>query len=194
MRTAAFPASRSRRSANADFSGLTVPAALRRPRSGPADDRRGARRHWRSTAPSTAMVYLMHLCGVACYATRGRTRAGASRAAAGLGICPRWRSARPGSRSHFWAPVSQAAPRTGGHVPSSAQQVVRHIGRTCRRLRRFHARSRRRRDADREHDLLSCSTDDAGRDSRRRLGRARDARQRQRADDARQCEPRTGAR
>src|SRR6476661_2974175 len=46
--------------------------------------------------PSTAMVYLMHLCGIACY--------------------------EKGSRSHFWAPVSRASGSGNGAVSISAQK------------------------------------------------------------------------
>lgn len=56
---------------------------------------------------STAMVYLMHLCGVAAYAA-APDRAGEQlrAAAAGTHLSTLAWSER-GSRSHFWAPVSQ---------------------------------------------------------------------------------------
>lgn len=57
---------------------------------------------------STAMVYLMHLCGVACYATApDRTEKILREAAAGRHLSTLAFSER-GSRSHFWAPVSRA--------------------------------------------------------------------------------------
>jgi alkylation response protein AidB-like acyl-CoA dehydrogenase len=57
---------------------------------------------------STAMVYLMHLCGVACYATApDRTENMLREAAAGRHLSTLAFSER-GSRSHFWAPVSRA--------------------------------------------------------------------------------------
>jgi alkylation response protein AidB-like acyl-CoA dehydrogenase len=57
---------------------------------------------------STAMVYLMHLCGVACYATvPDKTEKILREAAAGRHLSTLAFSER-GSRSHFWAPVSRA--------------------------------------------------------------------------------------
>src|SRR6267142_2321965 len=58
--------------------------------------------------PSTAMVYLMHLCGVACYAAApGKTGPLLRDAAAGRHLSTLAFSEK-GSRSHFWAPVSRA--------------------------------------------------------------------------------------
>ncbi len=57
---------------------------------------------------STAMVYLMHLCGVACYTTVPDKMETILRdAAAGRHLSTLAFSER-GSRSHFWAPVSRA--------------------------------------------------------------------------------------
>jgi alkylation response protein AidB-like acyl-CoA dehydrogenase len=62
-----------------------------------------------------ALVYLMHLCGVACYAAAPEAAEESLRdAAAGKHLTTLAWSER-GSRSHFWAPVSQAA-RENGHV------------------------------------------------------------------------------
>jgi alkylation response protein AidB-like acyl-CoA dehydrogenase len=59
--------------------------------------------------PSTSMVYLMHLCGVACYATApDKTETLLREAAAGRHLSTLAFS-ETGSRSHFWAPVSRAA-------------------------------------------------------------------------------------
>ncbi|HRF59256.1 MAG TPA: acyl-CoA dehydrogenase family protein [Fimbriimonadaceae bacterium] len=56
---------------------------------------------------STAMVYLMHLCGVAAYNSNPAVSADQLRAsAAGRHLATLAWSER-GSRSHFWAPVSQ---------------------------------------------------------------------------------------
>lgn len=71
--------------------------------------------------PSTAMVYVMHLCGVACYAA-APDRAGAALAAAARGehlSTLAW--SERGSRSHFWAPVSRAR-REGDAVRVSAEK------------------------------------------------------------------------
>ena len=59
--------------------------------------------------PSTSMVYLMHLCGVACYATAPhKTETLLREAAAGRHLSTLAFS-ETGSRSHFWAPVSRAS-------------------------------------------------------------------------------------
>src|SRR4051812_39774048 len=72
--------------------------------------------------PSTAMVYLMHLCGIACYAAApDKTAALLREAAAGRHLSTLAFSER-GSRSHFWAPVSRAVPAGNGTVTISAQK------------------------------------------------------------------------
>ena len=133
--------------------------------------------------PSTAMVYLMHLCGVACYtAAPARTEHLLREAAAGRHLSTLAFS-ETGSRSHFWAPVSREKQTGAGAVRVSAEQVVRHLRRPRRRLCGLDARGRRD-DADGEHDLSRAQRRCGGR-RRRRLARARHARQRQRADVAR---------
>jgi alkylation response protein AidB-like acyl-CoA dehydrogenase len=70
---------------------------------------------------STAMVYLMHLCGVACYAAApDRTRPLLEAAARGTHLSTLAFSEK-GSRSHFWAPVSRAEPHNG-HARLTAQK------------------------------------------------------------------------
>lgn len=70
---------------------------------------------------SSAMVYLMHLCGVACYAAvPDRTSDFLSAAARGRHLSTLAFSER-GSRSHFWAPVSRAV-RNNGRVSLSAEK------------------------------------------------------------------------
>jgi alkylation response protein AidB-like acyl-CoA dehydrogenase len=72
--------------------------------------------------PSTAMVYLMHLCGVACYAAvPARTENLLREAAAGRHLATLAFSEK-GSRSHFWAPVSRAKDDGGGAVRLSANK------------------------------------------------------------------------
>jgi alkylation response protein AidB-like acyl-CoA dehydrogenase len=72
--------------------------------------------------PSTAMVYLMHLCGVACYAAApDKTASLLSAAAAGKHLATLAFSEK-GSRSHFWAPVSRAAANGDAAVRISAQK------------------------------------------------------------------------
>ena len=72
--------------------------------------------------PSTAMVYLMHLCGIACYAAApDKTSELLREAAAGRHLSTLAFSEK-GSRSHFWAPVSRAASAGHGAVTISAQK------------------------------------------------------------------------
>ena len=72
--------------------------------------------------PSTAMVYVMHLCGVACYtAAAARTGAFLRDAAAGCHLSTLAFSEK-GSRSHFWAPVSRATANGGGEVRLNASK------------------------------------------------------------------------
>ncbi len=72
--------------------------------------------------PSTAMVYMMHLCGIACYAAvPDKTAALLRDAAAGRHLSTLAFSEK-GSRSHFWAPVSRAESTGNGTVKISAQK------------------------------------------------------------------------
>jgi alkylation response protein AidB-like acyl-CoA dehydrogenase len=71
---------------------------------------------------STAMVYLMHLCGVACYANApDRTENLLREAAAGRHLSTLAFSEQ-GSRSHFWAPISRAKEAGAGTVRLSARK------------------------------------------------------------------------
>jgi alkylation response protein AidB-like acyl-CoA dehydrogenase len=77
---------------------------------------------------STAMVYLMHLCGVACYAA-APDRAGAQLRAAAAGdhlSTLAW--TERGSRSQFWAPVSQAVVTDGAVAVSADKSFVTSAG------------------------------------------------------------------
>jgi len=68
------------------------------------------------------MVYLMHLCGIACYAAvPDKTGAMLRQAAAGRHLSTLAFSEQ-GSRSHFWAPISRAASTGNGAVVISAQK------------------------------------------------------------------------
>jgi alkylation response protein AidB-like acyl-CoA dehydrogenase len=74
------------------------------------------------SCPSTAMVYLMHLCGVACCAAAAdKTGTLLSEAAAGRHLSTLAFS-ETGSRSHFWAPVSRATANGSGAVRINAQK------------------------------------------------------------------------
>lgn len=58
--------------------------------------------------PSTAMVYLMHLCGCAAYSASGDRMIEPMRAAAAGNHLTTLAWSERGSRSHFWAPMSVA--------------------------------------------------------------------------------------
>lgn len=62
---------------------------------------------------STAMVYLMHLCGVACYAAAPDKTAKLLRDAASGRHLSTLAFSEKGSRSHFWTPVSRATRANG---------------------------------------------------------------------------------
>jgi alkylation response protein AidB-like acyl-CoA dehydrogenase len=64
--------------------------------------------------PSTAMVYLMHLCGVACYVAASDQAAPQLVAAARGRHLSTLAFSERGSRSHFWAPVSRATSMSEG--------------------------------------------------------------------------------
>jgi alkylation response protein AidB-like acyl-CoA dehydrogenase len=70
---------------------------------------------------STGMVYLMHLCGVACYSARPEHVGDQLRAATKGKHLSTLAWSEKGSRSHFWAPVSQAI-RDGSKVSVSAEK------------------------------------------------------------------------
>src|SRR5262249_53410183 len=72
--------------------------------------------------PSTAMVYLMHLCGIACYAAASDKTAPLLAAAAAGRHLSTLAFSEKGSRSHFWAPVSRATATGNGAVRISAQK------------------------------------------------------------------------
>jgi alkylation response protein AidB-like acyl-CoA dehydrogenase len=78
--------------------------------------------------PSTAMVYLMHMCGVACYAAApDKTERLLRDAAAGRHLSTLAFSEK-GSRSHFWAPVSRASADGAGVRVSASKSFVTSAG------------------------------------------------------------------
>jgi alkylation response protein AidB-like acyl-CoA dehydrogenase len=115
-----FPAEAVAALGSAGFLGLTVPPQFGGMGKGP----RVAAAVLEALAErcsSSAMVYLMHLCGVACYAAAPQgTSEFLSAAARGRHLSTLAFSER-GSRSHFWAPVSRAV-RNDGHVSLSAEK------------------------------------------------------------------------
>jgi alkylation response protein AidB-like acyl-CoA dehydrogenase len=113
--------------AEAGFLGLTVPAAFGGMEQGP----RTAAAVLDTIAErcaSTAMVYLMHLCGIACYAAAPeKTSRYLADAAAGRHLTTLAFSER-GSRSHFWAPVSRFAGRNGSGAIIAEKSFVTSAG------------------------------------------------------------------
>jgi alkylation response protein AidB-like acyl-CoA dehydrogenase len=77
---------------------------------------------------STSMVYLMHLCGVACYATAPDKTAPLLRDAAAGRHLSTLAFSETGSRSHFWAPVSRAVERDGAVRLTAAKSFVTSAG------------------------------------------------------------------
>jgi alkylation response protein AidB-like acyl-CoA dehydrogenase len=77
---------------------------------------------------STAMVYLMHLCGVACYASAPQKVQSHLRAAARGKHLSTLAFSEQGSRSHFWAPVSRAVSANGGARISAKKSFVTSAG------------------------------------------------------------------
>jgi len=71
---------------------------------------------------STAMVYLMHLCGVACYAAAKNPPAELLKSAATGKHLTTLAFSEKGSRSHFWAPVSRATDSGNGTVRLNASK------------------------------------------------------------------------
>jgi alkylation response protein AidB-like acyl-CoA dehydrogenase len=77
---------------------------------------------------STAMVYLMHLCGTACFVAHPQGNEEILRQiAAGKHLTTLAWSER-GSRSHFWAPVSQATSENGHLVLNANKSWVTSAG------------------------------------------------------------------
>jgi alkylation response protein AidB-like acyl-CoA dehydrogenase len=71
--------------------------------------------------PSTAMIYMMHLAGIACYTAASEASTPLLRAAAkGEHLCTLAWSER-GSGSYFWVPVSREI-RENGHVRLNAEK------------------------------------------------------------------------
>jgi alkylation response protein AidB-like acyl-CoA dehydrogenase len=68
------------------------------------------------------MVYLMHLCGTACYAIAPQVTANFLRDAAAGRHLSTLAFSETGSRSHFWAPVSRATDDGEGNVRLNASK------------------------------------------------------------------------
>jgi isovaleryl-CoA dehydrogenase len=77
---------------------------------------------------STAMVYMMHLSGVACYLADPAGRASELRAAAAGQHLSTLAFSEKGSRSQFWAPVSKAGISGTGFALSAEKSWVTSAG------------------------------------------------------------------
>jgi len=77
---------------------------------------------------STAMIYLMHLCGVTAYAAAPTKTERYLRAAAAGNHLSTLAWSEFGSRSHFWAPVSQEVRKAGNVTLSAAKSFVTSAG------------------------------------------------------------------
>ncbi len=75
-----------------------------------------------NACPSTAMIYKMHLSAIAAYEAAGSDLAPYLQAAAAGKHLTTLAWSEKGSRSHFWAPVSQAEALDGGAVRISAEK------------------------------------------------------------------------
>jgi alkylation response protein AidB-like acyl-CoA dehydrogenase len=105
----------------AGFLGLTVPSAF----GGSGQGLRTAAAVLEQIAQrcsSTAMIYLMHVCGVGCYAVAPDKTASFLQAAARGDHLTTLAFSEPGTRSHFWAPVSRAAAADDGAVHVTAHK------------------------------------------------------------------------
>lgn len=77
---------------------------------------------------STAMVTLMHYCGIACYAAAPNMAEKQLREAAAGRHLSTLAWSEKGSRSHFWAPISQAEARHGEIVLNAEKSWVTSAG------------------------------------------------------------------
>src|SRR5262249_28017167 len=110
--------------------GLTVPASSGGAGEGPATFA-AVTRLLAEHCASTAMIYLMHACAAAAIAAAEGfpRREGVLRAAAAGRHLSTLAFSETGSRSHFWAPVSQATVEGDRHRLSAEKSFVTSAGR-----------------------------------------------------------------
>lgn len=77
---------------------------------------------------STGMVYLMHLCGIACYVSQAERTGDYLKAAARGEHLSTLAWSESGSRSHFWAPISRAMADNGSVRVSARKSFVTSAG------------------------------------------------------------------
>ena len=113
--------------AQAGFLGLTIPEQF----GGMGQNLRVAAAVTEELAQkcaSTAMIYTMHLCGIASYMAAPEGMAPYLRAAAQGRHLSTLAWSERGSRSHFWAPVSQAVQHDGNLHVSADKSMVTSAG------------------------------------------------------------------
>jgi len=110
--------------------GLTIPAPFGGAGEGPRTFA-AVTRSLAEQCASTAMIYLMHVCGVQVIAAASAfsLRDATLRAAAEGRHLSTLAFSEKGSRSHFWAPVSQAALEGSTHRLSADKSFVTSAGR-----------------------------------------------------------------
>jgi alkylation response protein AidB-like acyl-CoA dehydrogenase len=124
-RDARFPEEAMGALADAGFLGLTIPEAHGGLGAGPVEFLAATRRI-AAVDPSAAMVYLMHTCG-AQVSLAGGAPAGAIASMTNSHLSTLAFSER-GSRSHFWAPVSQVQTAGGDARLDAAKSFVTSAG------------------------------------------------------------------
>ena len=77
---------------------------------------------------STAMIYLMHLCGCSCYVAHHHAAEETLRKVARGEHLTTLAWSEKGSRSHFWAPISQAAQSNGRVILNAKKSWVTSAG------------------------------------------------------------------
>lgn len=77
---------------------------------------------------STAMVYMMHLCGVSCYLANPERFSKELEAAAKGEHLSTLAFSEKGSRSHFWAPISKIESSDGAYTLSAEKSWVTSAG------------------------------------------------------------------
>jgi alkylation response protein AidB-like acyl-CoA dehydrogenase len=109
--------------------GLTVPAALGGPGAGPRSFA-AVTRALAERCASTAMIYLMHVCAaqVIVAAEEFPQREGVLRDVVAGRHLSTLAFSEKGSRSHFWAPVSQAVVSGEGHRLTADKSFVTSAG------------------------------------------------------------------
>jgi alkylation response protein AidB-like acyl-CoA dehydrogenase len=109
------------------FLGLTVPAEYGGMGQGPRVTAAVVEEIAQRCA-STAMVYKMHICGIACYAARPDVAADQLKEAAAGRHLTTLAWSEKGSRSHFWAPVSRAEGNNGNITLNAEKSWVTSAG------------------------------------------------------------------